>query len=130
MRATRTQILLAWLPAALYMALIWAVSSIALPDLPIESVPLRDKGVHFLEYGALGLLVAHATLRTWPHRSAARTLPLAVLITVAWGVLDEIHQGFVPGRSAELLDLVADTLGAMAGAALRFALRVARRRAA
>lgn len=130
MPATRTQILLAWLPAALYMALIWAISSIALPELPIEQVPLQDKGVHFLEYGALGLLVAHATLRTWPHRSAARTLPLAVLITVAWGVLDEIHQGFVAGRSAEVLDIVADTLGAIAGAAARFALRIARRRAA
>ena len=122
--------MLAWLPAALYMALIWALSSIALPELPIDSVPLRDKGVHFLEYGALGLLVAHATLRTWPHRSAARTLPLAVLICVAWGVLDEIHQAFVPGRSADVLDLVADTLGTVSGAGLRFALRVARRHAA
>lgn len=127
--ATRTQIVLAWLPACLYMGLIWALSSIALPDLPLDSVPLRDKGVHFLEYGALGMLVAHATLRTWPTRSAARTLPLAVLITFAWGVLDEIHQGFVPGRSAEVLDLVADGLGAVAGAAFRFAVRVARRRA-
>lgn len=128
MAATRTQIVLAWLPAVLYMALIWALSSISLPDLPLERVPLRDKGVHFVEYGVLGMLVAHATLRTWPHRAASRTLSLALLITLSWAVLDEIHQAFVPGRSAEALDLVADAAGALAGAGFRFAVRVVRRR--
>lgn len=128
MAATRTQIALAWLPAVLYMALIWALSSMSLPDLPLDRVPLRDKGVHFVEYGLLGMLVAHATLRTWPHHAASRTLPLAVLITLSWAVLDEIHQAFVPGRSAEALDLVADTAGALAGAGFRFAVRIVRRR--
>lgn len=128
MHATRGQILLAWTPALLYMALIWVLSSMHL-DLPVEEVPLRDKGVHFVEYGLLGMLVSHAALRTWPRHHASRTLALAIVITVAWGILDEIHQAFVPGRSAELLDLVADTLGAVAGAAARFGLRVAKRTA-
>jgi len=34
-------------------------------------------------------------------------------------VLDEIHQAFVPGRSSDLADLVADGLGACAGTLAR-----------
>ncbi len=128
MTASRREVVLAWMPVVLYMAAIWTLSSLHLTDVPVRDFPLGDKGVHFVEYGILGFLVAHATLRSWPRHPALRTLPLAVLIAFGWGVLDEIHQAFVPGRSAEVLDLVADVLGASAGAALRFAVRVARRR--
>jgi VanZ family protein len=34
-------------------------------------------------------------------------------------VLDEIHQAFVPGRSADLLDIVADSVGVTLGTLLR-----------
>jgi len=125
------RIVVAWLPAAVYMAAIWTLSSMHLTDFPVGAFPLADKGVHFVEYMALGFLVAHAALRTWPAHSAARTLTLAVVITVAWGLLDEMHQAFVPGRAADAFDLLADLLGAVAGACFRFVLRVlaARRRA-
>lgn len=108
-----------WVPAVLYMGLIWTLSSMSL-DLPsIDRVPLRDKGVHFLEYGGLGFLLAHATFRTWPRHSRLRTAALAILITVLWGVLDEMHQAFIPGRSPEALDVVADACGATAGTLAR-----------
>jgi len=100
------------------MGLIWTLSSFTF-DAPIEHVPLRDKGVHFAEYGMLGFLVAHATLRTWPGHHVLRTAALAICITVLWGWLDEIHQAFVPGRSSDALDLVADTIGAVAGTSAR-----------
>jgi VanZ family protein len=115
----RGRVLLSWLPAIAYMALIWALSSVALELALVDVVPLRDKGVHFLEYGALGLLVAHAAFRTWPEVPRVRTFFVAVFITVGWGVLDEFHQSFVPGRSADVLDIVADTAGALAGAFAR-----------
>jgi len=117
----------AWAPAVLYMALIWTLSSFSF-DAPIEHVPLRDKGVHFVEYGVLGLLVAHACLATWPRHHVLRPAALAVLITVLWGWLDEIHQAFVPGRSSDALDLVADTAGALAGATVRTAVQHVRMR--
>ena len=108
----------AWLPALIYMGLIWTLSSFTF-DAPIEHVPLRDKGVHFAEYGMLGFLVAHATLRTWPAHHVMRTAALAICITVLWGWLDEIHQAFVPGRSSDALDLVADAAGAIVGTGAR-----------
>lgn len=112
------RLVLAWAPAVLYMTAIWLASSVAV-DLPIERFPLRDKGVHFVEYGVLGFLLAHAAFRTWPRHHHARTAAFAILVAVLWGLLDEIHQAFVPGRSSDALDLVADTLGAVAGAGVR-----------
>ncbi len=40
---------------------------------------------------------------------------LAVLLASLYGVSDEVHQAYVPGRSADLFDWVADTVGAGVG---------------
>ncbi len=111
----------AWLPAAAYMALIWALSSVSMPVLPIEEFPFRDKGIHAVEYLILGFFVTHASLRTWPTRGRIRIACVAFLITAGWGVLDEIHQAFVPGRSSDALDLAADLIGAFLGTSARLA---------
>ena len=77
------------------------------------------KVVHFFEYGMLGFLCAHATSRTWPRRPRPRMLALGAFLASAFGLSDELHQAFVPGRTAELLDFVADVLGASCGAFAR-----------
>ena len=126
---SRRDVALAWLPALAYMLLIWLLSSFELPTFPTSFVPLRDKGVHALEYGALGFLLAHACLRTWRWRlGPLRIGAFAVLFGVLWGVLDEIHQAFVPGRSADVLDVVADAVGVTVGTVAR--ILVSRLRAA
>jgi VanZ family protein len=104
------------------MALTWALSSFAWLDVSTASFPFRDKGVHFVEYGVLALLLAHAARLTWPRHHPARTASLALLATVLWGFLDEVHQGFVPGRSSDALDLAADAAGAVVGVSFRYAL--------
>jgi len=118
------RILIAWAPAAAYMAVIWTVSSMEQPTFPVHLFPLRDKGVHATEYAVLALLIAHACLRTFDAHPLARVAVVAVMLTILWGFLDELHQAFVPGRSADLLDLVADSVGACAGTAARVALFV------
>lgn len=64
-----------------------------------------DKYAHFLVYGLLGTLVA----RQWRKS----LWPWAVVAASLFGVSDEIHQLFTPGRSAEVADWIADTLGAL-----------------
>lgn len=113
----RQRILIAWLPAIAYTLLIWWLSSQAFELAFMQRVPLQDKGVHFLEYGALSFFIAHAVTVTWPGRETA-TFFTAVVSTVALGLLDEMHQSFVPGRFSDVLDLVADTIGALAAALL------------
>ena len=71
------------------------------------------------EVDGLGFLVMHAWRRYWP----------AVAVTVAYGVLDELHQQFVPGRFPSGYDALADTVGALLGAAaLVYFTRLSRRR--
>ena len=119
---SRVQVMWAWLPAAVYMLLIWVASSIETP-LSLEDVPFQDKGVHFIEYGILGLLISHALVGTYPRVSAPRRAVLAFLGTILWGMLDEIHQAYVPGRNADIVDVWADGLGAIMGTLVFFAYR-------
>ena len=83
----------------------------------VRHFPLRDKGIHLVEYAVLGWLCAAASTRTWPSASAWRTAAFAVFVSVLWGVSDEVHQALVPGRSPELGDVIADLSGSVVGAA-------------
>jgi hypothetical protein len=118
-------IALAWLPPLLYTALIWWLSSQVLDFRIIAFVPLRDRGVHVVEYGLLALLLARAVHITWPERGLRGAL-FAVLLGIALGLLDEVHQLFVPGRSGEILDLVADTAGACVAVGIHAAFTTSR----
>jgi len=64
-----------------------------------------DKVAHFAVFGFLGTLVYRAGGPKWPAW-------LAVLLVSAFGVTDEWHQSFVPGRSCDVFDWLADTAGA------------------
>ena len=109
--------LVAFGPALAYMSLIFVLSSFPI-QLDLERVPFRDKGVHFVEYGTLGALLAHALRATYPRAHSLWIWILATIATVLWGALDEIHQAFVPGRNSDVVDLMADAVGAVVGAAV------------
>lgn len=68
-------------------------------------IPHLDKMVHFAVYGLLATLVCR-------NGAGWRAAAGAWLIVAAFGATDEWHQSFVPGRSVELADWLADTLGA------------------
>ncbi|HGY91640.1 MAG TPA: hypothetical protein ENK43_10765 [Planctomycetes bacterium] len=67
-------------------------------------------------YGVLAFLWAGG-LGAW--REVPRRLPLifrlAVSISVLWGILDEWHQSFVPGRDPDVFDVLTDFQGAILG---------------
>jgi VanZ family protein len=99
------------------MAVIFALSSMA--RLPEPPAGLNDRGAHMIEYGGLALLTLRALAA---GRWSEVRLPIAigaVVIAVAYGFTDEVHQVFVPGRQCDLRDLAADAAGAgIAAAAL------------
>ena len=81
-------------------------------QLPGPEVRFLDKVEHAAAYAVLAFLLGRAwtpSLVRFPLR--ART-SLIVLACMLYGVSDEVHQAFVPGRSADPLDVVADTVGA------------------
>ena len=116
-----------FLPAALYAAVIFALSAQAdpLPFLP-PGFLLQDKLLHGMAYAALGGLLVPGFRGA--GRSALAALLLAVGVSSLYGATDEIHQSFVPGRTADVLDWVADTLGAALGAAAATTATLALRR--
>jgi VanZ family protein len=103
-----------WLLVALYCGVIFYLSSLANP-LPLLTRHVWDKLLHTTEYGALGALLALA-LGVWDQPRRGWRVGLAILLGCLYGVSDETHQFFVPGRDAEVGDALADTLGASLGA--------------
>ena len=107
-----------WVPSLLYMALIFAISSMEQPPLPMPKFEWLtiDKLYHFIEYAILGGLLAWAFVKAKPPVvPSALIWGLAAVISILYGASDEWHQTFVPGRLATLADWVADALGSIAG---------------
>ncbi|MGD9906247.1 MAG: VanZ family protein [Vicinamibacterales bacterium] len=98
-----------WGPVALYMAIIFALSAMPEPPAPPG---VDDKTQHFLAYAGLGLVTLRATAGGTLSGLGPGPAMAAWAITTLYGASDEFHQRFVPGRSADLLDLRADALGA------------------
>jgi VanZ family protein len=91
------------------MALIFAVSSISNP--PDLSTSIGDKGAHGLLYSGLAALMVRALAGGWRPFGVGIALA-AVAYSVLYGATDEIHQLFVPTRTADVADLAADAVGA------------------
>jgi len=133
-----------WLPVALWMGLIFVMSSDfgsgahtsaileplilwikpnASPE-EIERVHfLVRKSAHLSEYAVLALLLLRAiklslrpTARRWSWQRAA----VALLIAATYAATDEWHQSFVPSRTADLNDVLIDSSGALIGLMLVF----------
>ena len=105
---------IAWLAAILWMAFIFYLSS--KPSLPVPGLfPGQDKLMHFISYGVLGLFIGRGLARG-AAGITSRQVVIVVLLVLAYGVSDEFHQSFVPGRDASVGDLLADTFGGLVAA--------------
>lgn len=107
-----TRRVLLWGPVIAYMVLIFLESSMSNAPLPSN---VSDKSAHVVGYLLMGVLVVRAVHGGLPARVTARGALIAMLITIGYGAFDEFHQWFVPGRSADPLDLLADASGGVIG---------------
>jgi len=105
---------ISWALVAFYCGLIFFLSAQSNP-FPLLTAHVWDKALHCIEYGALGTLLALA-LGVPDDPEKLWRLGLAIALGSLYAVSDETHQFFVPGRDAEVGDVVADTLGATLGA--------------
>ena len=99
-----------WGPAWVTMVLIFVLSSIS----GLGPIPggVDDGVAHALQYAVLAALLLRGVAGARWRGVGVRAAALAVLLATLYGVTDEAHQRFVPGRTAEVTDLVADALGA------------------
>lgn len=96
------RLLSAWGPVGLWMAIIYRLSSTPPGG---HKLPLPDYVLHFAAYSMLGALLFRAA------GGARRGFILALLAGSAYGLSDEFHQSFIPGRDPSGLDWLTDTLG-------------------
>jgi VanZ family protein len=77
--------------------------------------PFKDKVLHFIAYALLGVLFLRAFYTTRIKHHLKLIFALSVLFSALYGISDEIHQSFVPYRTADVMDALADILGSIAG---------------
>ncbi|MEW6673216.1 MAG: VanZ family protein [Thermodesulfobacteriota bacterium] len=104
-----------WFPVIIYCALIFIQSSRPVPA-GIPDWPYIDKLLHAGAYALLGALFfrAYRTMRLGARLFTATVL--SILSAGLYGISDELHQSFVPFRSADIQDALADFIGSAAGA--------------
>ena len=103
-----------WLPVIIYMAFIFYLSSLSNP---IKTLTPKDLYhyldlpriiYHIIEYATLSLLLYRALKIKSKYPQS-----LAIIISAFYGITDEIHQNFVPGRIPSIYDALINIFGAI-----------------
>jgi VanZ family protein len=97
----------------LYALAIFIESSIS--RIPAFPTGFSDKDGHALLYAGLAALILRAVSGARWNRVTASAAVIAVGLAAAYGATDEFHQWFVPGRTADPADWLADVVGATIG---------------
>jgi VanZ family protein len=99
------------LPWQSLMLAIFIQSSIGSLKLPDFGLKFSDKILHFIIFGTLGFLTARGLRKAKSRIVNKNYISITLLICILYGILDEIHQYYVPGRYFSWWDWVADILG-------------------
>jgi len=104
-----------YIPLGLYWLLIFILTSI-----PGKSIPKVlggvDKIKHLGAYFVLAFLLSFALkMQNGYPKISKNSIFFTLLITSLYGLLDEIHQIFIPGRHFDWWDLLADIVGSVLG---------------
>lgn len=101
-----------WAPVIAWMGVIFTASSMTFngggPAIP-------DWLSHAAVYLILAALVCRALAGGFPHPLSPGAALLALALSTTYGVSDELHQSFVPGRDASAQDVAKDFAGAALG---------------
>lgn len=102
--------ILYWLPVFIYAIAIFIISSIEFKGVP-GPFDVSDKLIHTIEF----FILAFLCLRAFNTHKVLSRRPyyFAVMFTILYGALDELHQFFVPGRVLDFYDLVFNSVGAL-----------------
>ena len=101
-----------WITAILCAAFIFYLSG--RQSLGVPLFPYADKILHIIAYAVLAFFISRALCKA--HSVGYFNIILmGMFITGIYGLTDEVHQLFVPTRSADPFDLLADFFGGLIG---------------
>lgn len=110
----KNKIFVVYLPLFLYWVLIFILTT--LPSSKMPNVKINDKIEHLLAYFGLSVLLGLSLFTQNKSKILKKSYYLFSIVFVAlYGAMDEIHQLFVPGRSCDINDWIADISGAIIG---------------
>jgi len=96
------------IPAIFVMVALFTLSTLPGNDPLLNSIHLGDKIEHFIAYFVLGITFCiWIPGKKWFAKPIIYSIFVVVLCTL-FGISDEYHQTFVPGRSGDLYDLAVD----------------------
>lgn len=124
---TRQRIVLYWIPLLIWMGFIFLLSSYngatlektskgnfgILPPI-VTSAITSEVFVHTIEFAILTILV-YRLLASRPAIRWRYVIAGSLTFAIGYGILDEFHQSFVPGRSSTLADVGLDIIGVLTG---------------
>lgn len=99
------------LPPLLYAILIFYLSSQSFRGISMEQG--TDKLIHLVVFAGLGYLIIRAFKKN--HWNSGKYM-WAIGLVALYGISDEIHQYWVPGRHFSIFDMIADALGGVLAA--------------
>lgn len=102
---------LALTPVVVVSIAFFIASSMPAPQPPDLGLDWQDKIFHTTAFFFYGLCVQFAVLGWNVSMSNRRACVYVLLIGVAYGISDEVHQAYVPSRMAEVADAIADAVG-------------------
>jgi hypothetical protein len=104
-----------WLPVIAWMIVIFIGSSIGnVPRVGGKTTDgLVHRAAHVLEFAVLGALLLRAVSNDKPITK--REIIITLILATFYGVSDEVHQRFTPGRSSEGLSVLFDVAGSAGG---------------
>jgi VanZ family protein len=94
---------------------IWLLSSQSILPHP-KGILGFDKLQHLVAYGVFAGTLALWFPLDWIKAHVLKIIIFAACLGSVYGITDEVHQYFVPGRDCNIWDWLADTIGAALGA--------------
>jgi VanZ family protein len=100
-------------PVIVIMGTIFFLSHTPGDEIHLPSFSHSDLVAHMIAYGALGVSVLYAWSDSLRASSFMKVSLYTVLACLLYGISDEFHQSFIPGRDVSGMDVAADTVGAV-----------------
>jgi len=99
------------LPVTLVMGSIFFLSHQPGSSFSLPKIENIDKLLHCLLYAVLGLAALWALSPQFQQERPILAGVGIVLFCLFYGITDEFHQSFIPGRSCDVFDVMADASG-------------------
>ena len=111
--------ILLWAAVAVYMIGVWILSSLGpyITEL-IDATGVPDFFWHLGLYAGLSLLIIAAIRNTWPLQATWLSALQGAGVALSYSLLDEVHQGFGPGRGTDLQDILGNLAGVVVACAI------------